>query len=107
VSSLGGAVRQHADEFLDAQRALVHPRGRDPDGAVFIADREVATGSGGHPVLVITPFSPPSGPAQRLFQEPPAKSKFLAVSQSVSFSEFFASPGSETDVPVERFGYLR
>lgn len=25
-----------------------------------------------------TPFSPPSGPAQRLFQEPPAKSKFLA-----------------------------
>ncbi len=31
--------------------------------------------SGGTP----TPFSPPSGPAQRLFQEPPAKSKFLAV----------------------------
>ena len=28
---------------------------------------------------VITPFSPPSGLAQRLFQEPPAKSKFLAV----------------------------
>jgi len=26
-----------------------------------------------------TPFSPPSGLAQRLFQEPTAKSKFLAV----------------------------
>jgi hypothetical protein len=29
-----------------------------------------------------TPFSPPSGLAQRLFQEPPAKSKFLAVRNS-------------------------
>jgi hypothetical protein len=28
---------------------------------------------------VITPFSPPSGPAQRLLQGSPAKSKFLAV----------------------------
>ena len=28
----------------------------------------------------VTPFSPPSGPAQRLFQGPPAESKFLAVS---------------------------
>jgi hypothetical protein len=26
-----------------------------------------------------TPFSPPSGPPQRLFQGPPAKSKFLAA----------------------------
>jgi hypothetical protein len=26
-----------------------------------------------------TPISPPSGPAQRLFQEPPAKSNFLAA----------------------------
>jgi hypothetical protein len=26
-----------------------------------------------------TPFSPPSGPTQRLFQGPPAKSKFLAA----------------------------
>jgi hypothetical protein len=29
-----------------------------------------------------TPFSPPSGPAQWLFQEPPAKSKFLAAPSS-------------------------
>ena len=28
---------------------------------------------------VTTPFSPPSGPPQRLFQGPPAKSKFLAT----------------------------
>ena len=26
-----------------------------------------------------TPFSPPSGPAQRLAQGPPSKSKFLAI----------------------------
>jgi hypothetical protein len=30
-----------------------------------------------------TPFSPPSGPAQTLFQWLPAKSKFLAASKSV------------------------
>jgi len=35
--------------------------------------------------LAITPFSPPSGLAQRLFQEPPAKSKFLAVMSMCSF----------------------
>jgi hypothetical protein len=29
--------------------------------------------------LQTTPISPPSGPVQRLFQEPPAKSNFLAV----------------------------
>ena len=28
------------------------------------------------------PFSPPSDPIQRLFQEPPAKSKFLAAAAS-------------------------
>ena len=31
------------------------------------------------PFSPATPFSPPSGPPQRLFQGPPAKSKFLAV----------------------------
>jgi hypothetical protein len=31
-----------------------------------------------------TPFSPPSGPAQRLFQGPPAESKFLAVGNKYS-----------------------
>ena len=31
------------------------------------------------PFTSFSPFSPPSSLAQRLFQEPPAKSKFLAV----------------------------
>jgi sugar (pentulose or hexulose) kinase len=31
------------------------------------------------------PISPPSGPAQRLFQEPPAKSKLLAAAAKSSF----------------------
>jgi hypothetical protein len=35
--------------------------------------------AGIHDVMT-TPFSPPSGPPQRLFQGPPAKSKFLAAS---------------------------
>ncbi len=30
------------------------------------------------------PFSPPSGPTQWLFQEPPAKSNFLAVNGEVT-----------------------
>jgi hypothetical protein len=29
----------------------------------------------------VTPISPPSGPTQWLFQEPPAKSNFLSASQ--------------------------
>jgi hypothetical protein len=33
--------------------------------------------------LFRTPFSPPSGPAQWLFQRPPAESKFLAASQPI------------------------
>jgi hypothetical protein len=28
--------------------------------------------------------NPPSGPAQRLFQEPPAKSKFLAIDSNLA-----------------------
>ena len=31
--------------------------------------------------LETTPFSPPSGPPQRLFHEPPAESKFLAAAR--------------------------
>ena len=34
-----------------------------------------------------TPFSPPSGPPQRLFQGPPAKSKFLAVTRLLAAPE--------------------
>ncbi len=41
-----------------------------------------------------TPFSPPSGPAQRLFQGPPAESKFLAVEPppAVTAKHLFRSP---------------
>ena len=34
-----------------------------------------------------TPFSPPSGPAQRLLQGPPSKSKFLAAGNATLLSE--------------------
>ena len=34
-----------------------------------------------------TPFSPPSGPPQRLFHEPPAESKFLAAPLKATASE--------------------
>jgi len=37
-------------------------------------------------------ISPPACPAQRLFQEPPAKSKFLAVRQNTAFKTFFKHP---------------
>jgi len=36
------------------------------------------------------PFSPPSGPTQRLFQEPPAKSKFLAIGSKWLIGGVFA-----------------
>lgn len=39
-----------------------------------------------------TPFSPPSGPPQRLFQGPPAKSKFLAASRSPTRFPAMPSP---------------
>jgi hypothetical protein len=41
-----------------------------------------------------TPFFPPSGPPHRLFQGPPAKSKFLAASQPADFvaREFGSKP---------------
>ena len=40
-----------------------------------------------------TPFSPPSGPPQRLVHEPPAKSKFLAAA---------GAPGAKPGLPVEQ-----
>ena len=42
-------------------------------------------GGGTSRPIKTTPISPPSGLAQRLFQEPPAKSKFLAVAVKVLF----------------------
>jgi hypothetical protein len=45
---------------------------------------EVAKGSPADGILAVgdSPFSPPSGTVQRLFQEHPAESKFLAASQA-------------------------
>jgi hypothetical protein len=57
-----------------------------------------------------TPFSPPSGPPQRLFQGPPAKSKFLAAPAKSKFlaagppakSKFLATPFSPPSGPPQR-----
>jgi hypothetical protein len=43
-----------------------------------------------------TPISPPSGPAPRLFQEPPAKSKFLAAAESPNRFGFHWNCNAET-----------
>ena len=39
-----------------------------------------------------TPFSPPSGPTQWLFQEPPAESKFLAARKQIPSSKGLLIP---------------
>jgi hypothetical protein len=54
---------------------------RSTADARHIRITEVAKGSPADGILAVgdSPFSPPSGPAQRLFQEPSAESKFLAA----------------------------
>ena len=48
------------------------------------------------PFSPATPISPPSGPAPRLFQEPPAKSKFLAAAESPNRFGFHWNCNAET-----------
>ena len=57
---------------------------RSTADARHIRITEVAKGSPADGILAVgdSPFSPPSGPAQRLFQEPSAESKFLAVTRT-------------------------
>lgn len=58
---------------------------KSSDGTIAVIG---GTGQFGHPICLqlaaSTPLSPPSAPVQTRLQSPPAKSKFLAVSQSVS-----------------------
>ncbi len=52
MQAADGAVTLDAHDVFGGQRAFINARGRNPDIAVFILDRNVAAGRCSHPAAV-------------------------------------------------------